>query len=159
MRVRWVSGTSALDDPAANTYQTTIVNDDYVIIDTSRELMWLAPKTLPQGTWTFAVNSVAGVNAAAPGGYTDWRLPNRSELDSLINRSLSGPAMVPVVASAIGITGSSSVSYWSASTSVLDPSLTQDWVVDFSFGDISQKLKAQEAGLIYVRNRAFNNAP
>ena len=103
------------------------------------------------------MDSVAAVNAAAPGGYADWRLPNRSELDALVNRSRSRPAMDPVVASAIPSTSDASVVYWSASTSVLDTS--RAWVVDFSFGDISAKLKTDPARLVYVRNRAFNAAP
>jgi len=158
-RARWVSGTSALDDPQSSAYTKKDVDANYVIIDTSRELMWLVPKTLEQGTWSTAVGNVATVNLASPGGYADWRLPNRSELDSLVNRSRDRPAMDSVVAGAIPNPNDASVVYWSASTSVLDPSLTQAWVVDFSFGDISQKLKTQEARLIYVRNRAFNTTP
>lgn len=156
-RARWVSGTSALDDPASSAYSKTDVDPNYVIIDTRRELMWLVPKALSQGTWADAVASVTAVNTAAPGGYGDWRLPNRSELDALVNRSRSRPAMDPVVASAIPSASDASVVYWSASTSVQNP--LSAWVVDFSFGDISAKLKTDPARLVYVRNRAFNAAP
>ena len=156
-RARWVSGTSALDDPLSSAYTKKDVDANYVIIDTSRELMWLVPKALAQGTWSMAVDSVSTVNSASPGGYADWRLPNRSELDALVNRSRDRPAMDPVVAGAIPNPNDASVVYWSASTSILSPS--RAWVVDFSFGDISDKAKIDAARLIYVRNRAFNNAP
>jgi hypothetical protein len=153
-RARWVSGTSRLDDPASQSYKRTEVPPNYVIIDTSREVMWLVPKALEQGDWPQAVNSVAAVNATAPGGHADWRLPNRSELDSLVNRKLKQPAMDPVVAGAIADPLDASVVYWSSSAQVSSP--TSAWVVDFTYGDISAKLKTQKARLIYVRNRAFN---
>ncbi len=156
-RARWVSGTSALDDPPSTAYTRTDVDPNYVIIDTRRELMWLVPKALSQDTWTAAVGGVATINGAAPGGYADWRLPNRSELDALVNRGLDRPAMDPEVAAAIPNANDASVIYWSSSTSVLDTDFA--WVIDFSVGDISPKAKSDTARLIYVRNRAFNNPP
>ena len=45
----------------------------------------------------------------------------------------------------------------SASTSIQNTD--RAWVVDFTFGDISDKAKTDTARLVYVRNRAFNNAP
>ena len=156
-RARWVSGTSALDDPNSSAYSKRDVDANYVIIDTSRELMWLVPKSLSQGTWSAAVADVAAVNTAQPGGHGDWRLPNRSELDALVNRNLDRPSMDPVVAAAIPNANDASVIYWSSSSFV--PNLNQAWVVDFSFGDISVKDKTGQARFIYVRNRAFNNAP
>jgi hypothetical protein len=155
-RARWVSGTSALDDPPSAAYTRTDVDPNYVIIDTRRELMWLVPKTLSQGTWAAAVDGVATINGAAPGGYVDWRLPNRSELDALVNRSRDRPAMDPVVSAAIPNSNDASVIYWTSSSSVLNSDFA--WVIDFSFGDISPKAKSDSARLIYVRNRAFNNA-
>lgn len=155
-RALWVSGTSALNDPLSSAYTKTDISSQFVIIDTSRELMWLVPKTLVDGDWAGAVASVATVNAAVPGGYGDWRLPNRSELDALVNRSRKLPAMDPVVGSAIA-DPLNAVTYWSSSPYVASPS-SNAWVVDFSYGDISVKLKTTNARYIYVRNRAFNNA-
>lgn len=156
-RARWVSGTSALDDPNSSAYSKRDVDANYVIIDTSRELMWLVPKSLGQGTWSAAVAEVAAVNAALPGTYGDWRLPNRSELDALVNRSLDRPAMDPVVAAAIPNSNDASVIYWSSST--YSRNTNRAWVVDFSFGDITEQDKTGQARFIYVRNRAFNNPP
>jgi hypothetical protein len=156
-RARWVSGTSRLDDPDSQSYIRTEVPPNYVIIDTSRELMWLVPKALEQGTWAQALEAVSTVNTNAPGGHADWRLPNRSELDSLANRTLKQPAMDPVVAGAIADPLDASVVYWSSSTQPSSP--TSAWVVDFTYGDMSPKLKTQQARLIYVRNRAFNAQP
>lgn len=155
-RALWVSGSSALDDPLSSAYTKRDVSSQFVIIDTSRELMWLVPKTVVDGDWAGAVASVATVNAEAPGGYGDWRLPNRSELDALVNRSRKLPAMDPVVSSAIA-DPTNAVSYWSSSPYVGSPSSA--WVVDFSYGDISSKVKTTSARYIYVRNRAFNVAP
>ncbi|MEI6026053.1 MAG: DUF1566 domain-containing protein [Betaproteobacteria bacterium] len=156
-RARWVSGSSALNDPPPSAYSRTEVNANYLIIDTSRELMWLVPKTLVQGDWSGAVAGVSSINAGALGGYSDWRLPNRGELDALANRNYAKPALDPKVKEAIADPTAASVVYWSSSAWTRDTA--RAWVVDLAYGDISPKLKTDSARLIYVRNRAFNAAP
>lgn len=156
-RALWVAGTSALDDPGSAAYGRTNVGTSYTLIDTRRELMWLVPKAVAPADWSAAVDSVAGVNATAPGSYSDWRLPNRSELDTLVNRAFANPAMDPAVQLAIPGPGLAPMVYWSASPFVGD--LSRSWVIDFTYGDVSTMLKNSQARLIYVRNRVFNPAP
>ena len=155
-RARWVSGSSALNDPepTPSAYSTTDINANYVIVDTQRELMWLVPKALVQSDWAGAQTELSSVNGASLGGYGDWRVPNRSELDALANRNFKTPAMDPKVRDAIASADAASVVYWSSSPWVRDTG--RAWVVDFAYGDISTKSKTESARLIFVRNRAFN---
>jgi hypothetical protein len=158
-RARWVSGSSDLNDPpeSPSAYTTTDINANYLIIDTQRELMWLVPKAIEQGTWAAALAEVATVNNAGLGGYGDWRLPNRSELDALANRNLKLPAMDPKVRQAIAPGQDSlavSVVFWSSSP--LSTDTARAWVLDFAYGDVSPKIKTETARLIFVRNKAFN---
>jgi hypothetical protein len=153
-----VSGSSALNDPqpTPSAYSTTDINANYLIVDTQRELMWLVPKALVQSNWAGAQTELSSVNSASLGGYGDWRVPNRSELDALANRNFKTPAMDPKVRDAIANADAASVVYWSSSPWVRDTG--RAWVVDFAYGDISTKSKTESARLIFVRNRAFNVA-
>jgi len=157
-RARWVSGSSALNDPepTPSAYSTTDINANYLIVDTQRELMWLVPKALRESNWAGALTELSSVNSASLGGYGDWRLPNRSELDALANRNFDRPAMDPKVRDAIANANAASVVYWSSSTWVRNTG--RAWVVDFAYGDISTMSKTESARLIFVRNRAFNAA-
>jgi hypothetical protein len=67
------------------------------VTDNLTGLMWTKNANLPNVnmTWQQALNYVAGMNAGTyPNfGYTDWRLPNRKELFSLIDHSRYNPAL------------------------------------------------------------------
>jgi hypothetical protein len=153
-RVRWITGTAMLNDPspAVQSYQRTPIGTDFVLVDTRRELMWLIPQNPALKTWDDAVASVAGINSVQPGGYGDWRLPDRNELDSLVLRSAKNPALDA------GFYGDNattfSQSFWTGSPYVVDSRLA--WGIDFSYGDISPYTKSTSARVIYVRARVFN---
>jgi hypothetical protein len=72
-------------------------NGDGTITDNLTGLMWTKDANLPDGSkmWYQALNYVARMNAGIYKnfGYTDWRLPNRKELFSLIDRSQDHPAL------------------------------------------------------------------
>jgi hypothetical protein len=78
-------------------------NGDGTITDVRTGLMW--EKLSDDGgihdrdweyTWTEAFwYKVANLNAIAFAGYTDWRLPNVNELQSLANYGAFGPAVWP----------------------------------------------------------------
>lgn len=151
--VRWVSGTPTLADPASSAWSRRAAGTASIVVDARRELMWLQPGTLPLLNWADAVSSVATVNAGQPGGFDDWRLPNRNELDSLVRRDLDSPALDPVVLGTAAAASYAQV-FW---TSTPKPgSGTEAWVVDLKYGDISPFLKTAVARVVYVRNRAFN---
>jgi len=112
-------------------------NGDGTITDTSTGLMW-AKKSLEGSpaanlhhrdgmyTWADAFSAyVAALNAGGFAGYTDWRLPNIKELQSIANYEHANPSVSSVfdtgcVASCTVLTCSCtalSAFYWSSSTS------------------------------------------
>jgi hypothetical protein len=161
-RQRWVAapGASALEDTPGSDYRRTPAGANFVVVDTPRELMWLVPKNLPAALdWASAVNGVQAVNAAQTGGYDDWRLPNRAELESLVKRSVSSPALDPMVYGAVEQAQGFSQIFWSASPGIANQGPDTAWVVDFKHGDVSLTPKAELARVAYVRNRIFNARP
>ena len=62
------------------------------------------------------------------GGHSDWRLPNIRELMTIVDYSRFSPAIDPA------FTPTATVSYWSSTTAVSDPS--QAFGVDFANGNV-----------------------
>jgi hypothetical protein len=84
------------------------------------------------GTWAEALARVAVVNAAPTtlgAGSSDWRLPNRAELASLVERKCVNPAINATI-----FPGTPSQSFWSSSPYALIANLA--WFVDFNAGDV-----------------------
>ncbi|KJU84045.1 protein containing DUF1566 [Candidatus Magnetobacterium bavaricum] len=69
-------------------------NGDQTITDTSTGLMWTKDARLTDyKTWQEALDYVASMNKdKGTFGYTDWRLPDRKELESLVKGSKGPPA-------------------------------------------------------------------
>jgi hypothetical protein len=130
-------------------------NGDGTITDTKTGLMW--EKLSDDGsihdkdnsyTWdnAFAVK-VVGLNGGGGfAGHTDWRLPNRSELESLVNLGAVNPAVSPAfntacAASCTVTTCSCTQSsyYWSATTYQYSPSTA--WIVLFFDGVVYANVK------------------
>jgi hypothetical protein len=107
--------------------------------------------------WATAVTTkVAALNAASFGGHNDWRLPNRRELDSLINIGAVSPATfsefnTDCVPSCTVLTCSCTQLsvYWSSSTYQSVP--VNAWVVNFSDGDTSANTKFNNRSVRAVR--------
>jgi hypothetical protein len=156
-RVLWVQGDSAVNDPLASDYDVTQISQDFKVVDTRRDLVWLVPQQPQALTWQEAVESVSAINADAPDGRTDWRLPNRSELNSLVKRSETDPALDSKVEGAFAAGFDFSQVFW---TSTPDPLYaTLAWQVGFFRGDITTGEKTNQARVIYVRNRVFDQQP
>ncbi|KJU87493.1 protein containing DUF1566 [Candidatus Magnetobacterium bavaricum] len=67
-------------------------------------------------SWGSALDYVACLNTAAYQGYTDWRLPNKKELLSLLNRGSFGPSLP----SDHPFTNVQANAYWSSNTSAVN---------------------------------------
>lgn len=140
-----------------------IDNGDGTITDPNTNLMW---EKLAWGTssihertngytWEAAYSvKIAALNADGGfAGFTDWRLPNRRELESIIDLDGARP---PVAAAfntgcedlCLGISCSCTFPglYWSSSTDALSPESA--WIVNFDLGSVSTINKAFGA---YVR--------
>jgi len=126
-------------------------NGDGTVTDSLTGLMWVKeancigdihPAFDVDGTagdgyvsWQIGLDFVADLNAATydcgvTGGYTDWRLPNRKELWSLVDLGQTNPAL-PVGHPFSGVVSSG---YWSSSSNEAGPDYA--WWVSFHDGNV-----------------------
>jgi hypothetical protein len=84
------------------------------VTDSLTGLIWVAAPSLTGGTWANALTAANGLNLC---GFTDWRLPNRAELGSLVNYSVADNAAVLTAA------GFSNIGswYWMSTTMASNP--------------------------------------
>ena len=125
-------------------------NGDGTITDNKTGLMW--EKLSDDGsihdkdttyTWTTAVTAkVAALNSASFAGFTDWRLPNRAELESLVTLGAVNSAVFSAfdtscAASCTVLTCSCTkhLFYWSSSTDQAGPTFA--WYVGFDNGAVA----------------------
>ncbi len=89
--------------------------------------------------WQQALDFVAGINdgpyADCGAGYTDWRLPNKKELYSLVDYGQKNPALV----AGHPFQNVLAWRYWSSSTRYEVP--IEAWVVDMAYGDFYSDYK------------------
>lgn len=134
-------------------------NGDGTVTDNLTDLIWLRDANCihteypafdtdtgdGRVTWQRALDFIAGINngtyPACGAGQTDWRLPNRKELWSLINFNYTIPAISNAAGNAQWSAGDPFLnipnsSYLSSTTSVDIPA--QKWIVNISDGDLNQ---------------------
>ena len=118
-------------------------NGDGTITDNATGLMWAKDgngagcnngATL---TWNNAIDWAEGLTFAT---YSDWRLPNVKELQSIVDYGRVSPAIDPV------FTNTQSNFYWSSTTYAGFSGLA--WVVNFSSGNVDLDSKGST---YYVR--------
>ena len=128
------------------------------VLDTYTGLTWktcpeglsgatCATGTIVTGTWADALNRVATVNAAPStlgAGFSDWRLPNRAELASLIERQCATPAINTTLFPA-----TPSQSFWSSTGYAQIGAVA--WAVDFGSGDVGPAVKTGVKNIRLVR--------
>lgn len=91
------------------------------------------------------VAALAAVDSLSAGGYQDWRLPNRKELESIVDRRCFGPALNEEV-----FPGDVSGLFWTSSPNVFRADTA--WVVDFDDGAHTNLEKTMSAYLRPVRD-------
>lgn len=96
-----------------------------VVKDMVTKLEW-------QGAVQMAVFSFAGATAYCEsldyGGFSDWRLPSRIELVSLVDYTQSNPAI-----DSIAFPGTPAAAFWTSSPKV-SFAMSEAWTVDFASG-------------------------
>lgn len=153
-------GTPLGQDAAANKGAARSYSDngDGTITDNATGLMW--EKLSHDGsiheysttyTWfTAFTTKVATLNSGSFAGYTDWRLPNRFELESLVDLGRGNPATDPVFNTAcvnsctvLMCSCTQTAGHWSATTYENTP--TTAWFVSFGDGFIGASAKTSNA--------------
>ncbi|WP_162176274.1 DUF1566 domain-containing protein [Candidatus Magnetobacterium casense] len=109
------------------------------VTDNLTGLMWTKDANLAGTvTWQGALDYVTSMNTGAGTyGYTDWRLPNINELESLVNAEQANPA---TWLNSQGFTNVQSLYYWS-STSFAD-STSGAWFVYMGVGFVHANVKS-----------------
>ena len=126
-----------------------IDNKDGTVTDTETGLMWQKATAPGTYTWQQALAYAEGLELPT-GGYTDWRLPNRNELQTLVDYSINIPAIDPILQ-----TNTLPYSYWSSTT--LASITGRAWRVGFHGGNVYDYGKSDS---YYVRAvRAGQSGP
>lgn len=139
---------------AAPAWATLTLQADATVADSATALIWDAcawgqarsgstctGAAVPL-TWQQALAAAQQANTAAHRGHTDWRVPNRTELESLVLLGAS-PAI-----DATAFPGASGA-YWSNTSH--QPAPAQAWTVDFTQGDSLPTAKTGALALRLVR--------
>ncbi|MCX5896270.1 MAG: DUF1566 domain-containing protein, partial [Proteobacteria bacterium] len=102
------------------------------ITDTGTGLMWQKATAPGTYTWEQALTYCENLNLPA-GGYSDWRLPNRNEMQSIVDYSRYNPAIDTTY-----FPGTVASDYWSSTTYASITSYA--WYVSFGYGYVSNGL-------------------
>ncbi len=115
-----------------------------LILDTKTNLMWQDDNyaTIYNRTWNDAIDYCEELDKA---NFTDWRLPNINELNSITDDSKYDPALDS------NFQLSTSTKYWS-STTYIDSDKDNAWYVDFNTSISSTAIKIGEYKTRCVRN-------
>jgi hypothetical protein len=103
-------------------------NGDGTVSDNLTGLMW---EKAPNGTTRTWANAIGYSNALTLGTYSDWRLPNINELESLLNAGESSSA---VWLNTQGFSGVKGDYYWSSTTFASDADYA--WMADMGYGSV-----------------------
>lgn len=113
-------------------------NGDGTVSDTVTGLMWdqcswglsgvnCATGAASKHTWAQALGVAVTANAANHKGHNDWRLPNKNELESLVDLTRSSPSI-----DTAAFPNTESNLYWSSTNYAPDPALA--WYVYCNVG-------------------------
>lgn len=130
-----VSGTAAAE---------LVDNGDGTVTDTVSGLMW-QKTTAEKRPWSTALIYCEDLMLA---GYDDWRLPNRNELQSIVNYNNSNPAIDPDMFPEVDAM-TDTEKFWTASTHVRNPE--NAWIVAFDSGGLSYDNKSASLHVRAVR--------
>ena len=122
------------------------VNADGTVTDTSTSLVWdrctygLSGASCASGTalladWPTALTTATAANTALYKGFSDWRLPNVKELESIVKIDTSSPAIDSTAFPATPITGGTYGwgGVWSSTSYAPVPAGA--WIVNFGNGN------------------------
>lgn len=142
------------------------VNGNGTVSDSSTSLVWdqcpygLSGGTCTTGTgllanWPQALAAAVAANAASYKGFTDWRVPNKNELESIAkldSYTAGQPAIDTAAFPNTPITGDTYGwgATWTSTTYAPNPSSA--WIVDFYYGSTFAGGKSSALFVRLVRN-------
>lgn len=110
----------------------------------------LGTPTTDEYQWPEALAVALTANTINHRGYNDWRLPSKNELESLVDRSRSSPAIDPTP-----FPNTPSVVYWTSTTYA--PMTFDAWSVIFNHGNVVEYNKYLSFRVRLVRSgRSFD---
>ncbi len=115
------------------------------VVDNLTGLMWVGNPDSRKRMWAEALAYAKNLSAC---GHTDWRLPNRRELNSLINY---GQANTAAWLDTQGFSNVLSSRYWSSTTTAY--ALNRAWVVQLYGGTVAPGTKTDVFPVLPVRSR------
>ncbi len=149
--ISYGAGDDTAYQPAASSPTYTVsnpVNSSSVTVDNVTGLMWVTNPATDAGfnnpgrsTWAVALSSCEALDYA---NYTDWRLPNVRELQSIVDYG-----MKTVLINSTAFPDTQKDYYWASTTYIGTPT-NQAWTVRFDTGGVSYSYKT-EANSHYVR--------
>jgi hypothetical protein len=135
--------------------ENRFVPQDGIVLDKLTGLLWSRDANLAEYplTWREALSSVDRINKEQLLGFSDWRLPNRRELRSLISHQAKHPAL-PANHPFVNVFSSW---YWSSTSAVVSPA--HAWYVDMDGGRMFYGGKDQSFLLWPVRGAGSSVLP
>ena len=114
------------------------------VTDNLTGLMWVRSPSTTLATWA---NALTGANNLTLCGFSDWRLPNINELESLVNSEAANPA---TFLNGQGFTSVQASNYWSSSSSAGSPA-SDAWIVRMLDGYVAATNKSGSDSVWPVR--------
>lgn len=118
------------------------MNTNGTVIDNVTGLMWQRQDDNVTRDWAAVWTYCAGLTLAT---FTDWRLPTKQELQTLIDYGRSNPAI-----DSIAFPGTEASGYWSSTSDASGGGL-YSWVVNFSNGYVNSYNEYNNSSSYYVR--------
>lgn len=118
------------------------INDDGTITDSLTDRVWQQFPESDTMTWEEALVTA---DTLSVGGYTDWRLPNIKELQSLSDNNLINPSLDTNY-----FRVSAMQRFWSSTT--LPNQTMKAWYLDTRFGITTYESKIRKLNILYVRS-------
>jgi len=119
-----------------------VINGDGTVTDNATGLMWQQATAPGTYIWEEALVYCEGLELA---GYSDWRLPNRNELQSIVDYSTYSPSIDTTFFPGTEVSG-----YWSSTTDAYNTSCA--WFVSFFHGNLRGNMpNFNKSNYSYVR--------
>ena len=112
---------------------TSTINDDIIVKDSATGLVW-TPFERNEKNWKEALSYCEELVYA---GISDWRLPNRNELASLLNNSKFGPASDFSIGDLLDWGA-----FWTSTSFQYNEENYEAWYVDLEDGDVDYCFKS-----------------